>query len=55
MHEGRFSVQSDVWSFGVVLWEIWCADSFPAHLPADAPLQELRVPAVRRHDEPGGV
>ena len=29
IHQGRFSVQSDIWSFGVVMWEVWTYACLP--------------------------
>ncbi|KAM3187363.1 hypothetical protein ACTXT7_002472 [Hymenolepis weldensis] len=37
----RFSVESDVWAFGVLLWEIWTDGMRPYHLYSDAEVIDL--------------
>nr|CDS19319.1 tyrosine protein kinase transmembrane receptor [Echinococcus granulosus] len=37
----RFSVESDVWAFGVLLWEIWTDGVRPYHLYSDAEVIDL--------------
>ncbi|VDK34537.1 unnamed protein product [Taenia asiatica] len=38
---GRFSVESDAWAFGVLLWEIWTDGMRPYHLYSDAEVIDL--------------
>ena len=34
---GKFTIQSDVWSFGVVMWEVFSTQHRPAHEVRNTP------------------